>query len=255
MPSKAKKRHRMCVITSIVSDYTAKWVAGALRLFELLMRLACMKSVVLFFATAAVTLSQQTEIQDGLFVRVTSESSVVVSRPPLRYPKQAMAELLDGTVVVKAAVDSAGRVRDVAVVSGPDAFREAAMESVRQWRFVAGAGEREVRLEYHIPAQNLSDLEKLRGAMGAFQSKAPKAPRLPLAGRTVKDIQFLGFGVDAQEAVYERMGIKVGDVLSNDGMDRAQEDLRKLDPKIQFKVLSIGDTDAVLILFRETAHR
>jgi hypothetical protein len=51
------------------------------------------------------------------------------------------------------------------------------------------------------------------------------------------------------------MGIKVGDTLSNEGMDRAEEGLRKLDPKIQFKVLSLGDTEALLILFRETAKK
>jgi hypothetical protein len=82
-----------------------------------------------------------------------------------------------------------------------------------------------------------------------------RTPRKPLAGRTVKDIQFLGIGIDAQEAVYERMGIKAGDVLSNESMDRAQEGLRQLDPKIQFKVLSVGDAEALVILFRETARR
>ena len=71
----------------------------------------------------------------------------------------------------------------------------------------------------------------------------------------MKDIEFPGIGVELQEDVYGRTGIKVGDVLSNEGMDRAQEDLRKLDPRIQFQVLSVGDTDAVLILFRETARR
>ena len=69
-------------------------------------------------------------------------------------------------------------------------------------------------------------------------------PRRPLAGRVVKDIQFVG--ADRTTPI----AIKVGDTLSNESMDRAQEDLRKLDPKIQFKVLSIGDDQAMIILFR-----
>jgi TonB family protein len=212
-----------------------------------------MKSAVLLLATAAVAWTQQAEIQDGLFVHVLSDPSVIVSRPPLRYPKQAMKELSEGTIVLKAALDPAGRVRDVAIVSGPVAFHEAARDSVRQWQFVPGLSEREVSLQYRIPAQEQSSFETLRRALGGQQSTT--TPRRPLAGRTVKGIQFLGIGLEAQEPVYERIGIKTGDVLDNEGMDRAQEQLRKLDPKIQFKVLSIGDTDAVLILFRENNGR
>jgi hypothetical protein len=214
-----------------------------------------MKPAALFFATATLAFAQPTEIQDGLFVRVTSDPAVIVSRPPLRYPKQAMAGLLQGTIVAKASVDGAGHVKDVAIVSGPEPFHEAAIESIKRWVFVSGAAERQVSLEYRIPTQDLSAVERVAGPIGAFQSQAPKPPRLPLAGRTVKDIQFMGVGIESQEAVYEQMAIKVGDVLSNDGMDRAQEALRKLDPKIQFKVLSVGDTEAVLILFRETVRR
>jgi TonB family protein len=197
---------------------------------------------------AGLGLAQQAEIQDGLFARVTSDTSVIKSRPPLRYPKQAMSELLQGTVVAKANVDPAGLVRDVAIVSGPEAFREAATEAIRQFRFIPGASEQQVSIEYRIPAQDFAGL-------GAFEGKTPAGPRKPLAGRTVKAIQFMGVPLQDQEAVFEKMGIKSGDTLSNDGMDRAQEELRKVDPKIQFKVWSIGDTEAVVILFRETARR
>jgi TonB family protein len=225
------------------------------RLFQRWQRLPFVKSAVLLIAAAVLALSQQTEIQDGLLIRVTSDPSAIVWRSPLRYPKQAMAEFLQGTVVVRAAVDSAGRVRGVTLVSGPDAFRQTVIAAVKQWLFVAGPAEQQVSIEFRIPAQDLSAVEKAKAAIGGFQSTVPKPPRRPLAGRTVTDIQFLGIGVDAQEAVYERMGIKVGDTLSNEGMDRAEEGLRKLDPKIQFKVLSLGDTEALLILFRETAKK
>ena len=212
-----------------------------------------MKSAALAILTAGLAFCQQTEIQDGLFVRVTSDTSAIAGHPPLRYPKQAMAELLQGTVVAKAAVDAAGRVGEVVIVSGPSALHAAAMEAVKQFRFVPGAVERQVSLEYRIPAQNISALENAQTAIAGLQGRLPKAPRKPLAGRTVKGIQFLGVGVDAQEAVYEQMDIKNGDLLTNEGMDRAEESLRKLDPKIQFKVLSVGDSDAIVILFRETA--
>jgi len=211
-----------------------------------------MKGAVLWFTAAALALAQPAEIQDGLFVRVTSDLSVIVSRPPLRYPKEAMANLLQGTVVLKASVDDAGRVRNAAVLSGPEAFHTAAIEAVKQWRFVSGPAERQVSIEYKIPAKSLDALESTKAVIAASLSKAPRQPRAPLAGRTVKEIQFLGVGQEAQKPIQDAIAIKVGDTLSNDSMDRAQENLRKLDPKIQFKVLSVGDTEAVVILFRET---
>jgi hypothetical protein len=88
-----------------------------------------MKFAVLVLATGAVALAQQTEIQDGLFVRVTSDSS--------------------------------------AIVRGPGAFYDAVIESVKQWRFVPGATERQVNIEFRIPAQNLAVVEKGAGAVGS----------------------------------------------------------------------------------------
>jgi len=213
-----------------------------------------MKSAVLLLTVAAVAFGQTTEIQDGLLVRLTSDPAVIVRRTPLRYPKQAMAEGLQGTVTMKVTVDSAGRVRSAVASGGLEALRPAAIEAVSQWMFVPGVAEHQVSIEYRIPTQNTNEAADTFKVIADALSKAPKEPRRPLAGRTVTGIQFLGVAANAQSAVLERVGIKAGDALSNEGMDRAQEELRNLDPKIQFKVLSIADDRALVILFRESTR-
>lgn len=214
-----------------------------------------MKPAVLLLTLVTVALAQSTEIQDGMLARLTSDPAVIVRRTPLRYPKQAMAEAIQGTVTMKVAVDAAGRVRSATATGGPDALRPATLEAVNQWLFVPGAAEHQVSIEYRIPAKDAGEAADTFKVIADALSKAPKEPRRPLAGRAVTGIQFLGIPTDARPAVLERIAIKVGDTLSNEGMDRAQEELRKLDPKIQFKVLSVGDDKAQVILFRESgAH-
>jgi TonB family protein len=190
----------------------------------------------------AIALAQTSEIQDGLLVRVTLGASTIVRRTPLRYPRQAMAERVQGVVTVKADVDREGRVRSATALSGPELLRAAAVEAVGQWQFVAGPAEQQVNIEYSIPHE-LPVIQKTPG------------PRKPLAGRKVRDIMFLGIPESDRPEVLKRVAIQAGDVLANDAMDRAEENLRKLDPGIQFKVLSIGDDLAQIILFKVTAKR
>lgn len=166
-----------------------------------------------------------------------------------------MQSLVQGTVVVNATVDARGRISGVSVVSGPALLRDAVAASVKQWEFVPGpAGERQVSVEFRIPGLDAVTLEARSKQMEA-QIKGPRPPRRPLAGRTVKNVMFLGVPEDARDEALSRLNIRVGDVLSNEGMDRGEGELRKYDSKIQFKVLSIGEADAEIILFRETARK
>ena len=204
---------------------------------------------------AAVTApAQQPDIQDGLLVRIVSDLSAVTRRTPLYYPKDAMAQLVQGTVVVRATVDSAGKVTSAAAVSGPELLTAAVLSSVKQWLFKPGANAREeqVSVEFRIPALDLVALEARSRAL-ADQLKSPRTPRKPLAGRVVKGITVLGIAPENREKALELIAIHTGDQLSNEAMDRAEEALRQFDKRIQFKVWSLGDTDAEIILFRENA--
>jgi TonB family protein len=59
-----------------------------------------------------------------------------ISCPQPRYPEEARHQRIQGTVVLLATIDQEGTVRDLRVVSSPDVrLTEAAMESVRSWRY------------------------------------------------------------------------------------------------------------------------
>ena len=74
------------------------------------------------------------------------------------YPPQALAQHVQGAVVLDVKILSNGRVGDIVVRSGDALLTEAAVEAVRQWRFTPDSGptvERETRvtIKFTLPAQ------------------------------------------------------------------------------------------------------
>ena len=51
------------------------------------------------------------------------------------YPPAAKAQGISGTVELDATIAKDGAVKDLRVVSGPAELRQAAMQSVRTWRY------------------------------------------------------------------------------------------------------------------------
>jgi TonB family protein len=62
------------------------------------------------------------------------QPKVILRVDPI-YPPQAKIDNIEGTVVVSALIDEEGRVKDAIVVSGHSMLRDAALESVCQWRY------------------------------------------------------------------------------------------------------------------------
>jgi protein TonB len=54
---------------------------------------------------------------------------------PLVYPEPARRIGLHGEVVIECQIDTSGRVVDAHVLAGPPLLREAALETVQQWRY------------------------------------------------------------------------------------------------------------------------
>jgi TonB family protein len=59
----------------------------------------------------------------------------LIYSPPLIYPSYARQANIEGVVVMDALVDGTGKVTDVSVVSGPIALQQAAMETVRGFKY------------------------------------------------------------------------------------------------------------------------
>src|SRR5262249_29371354 len=69
------------------------------------------------------------------------------------YPENLMKQGLKGTVSVDVALDSAGLVADAHVLSGPQEFRKAALQSVLDWHFTreAANSNRQVTIGFEPP--------------------------------------------------------------------------------------------------------
>src|SRR5262249_16637324 len=67
-------------------------------------------------------------------IKVLGEQKLIYSTKPM-YPAVARQSNTQGVVVVSADIDTKGNVTNTKAVSGPLSLREAAMESVRQWKY------------------------------------------------------------------------------------------------------------------------
>lgn len=74
------------------------------------------------------------------------------TKPP-RYPAEMRAQAVSGAVMVAIVIDESGKVMAAEVrKSSHDAFRDPALEAVREWTFVpAKAGGKAVRARVNIP--------------------------------------------------------------------------------------------------------
>ena len=60
---------------------------------------------------------------------------LLISKAPIVYPIDAKKAHVSGTVVLQATISTDGLIEDLQVVSGPEMLQQAALDSVRQWRY------------------------------------------------------------------------------------------------------------------------
>ena len=72
---------------------------------------------------------------DVPFVPETTSTSLLIHRVEPEYPAQALAQRLEGAVVLQAWVGKDGTVRDVKLLTGYFLLGRAAFDAVKQWRF------------------------------------------------------------------------------------------------------------------------
>ena len=59
----------------------------------------------------------------------------LISKVAPKYPPEAKAARIQGTVVLDAVIDKSGRVDDLKVVSGPSELQQSSMDAVRHWKY------------------------------------------------------------------------------------------------------------------------
>jgi len=84
-------------------------------------------------ASGASTASKTPTTRAVVPGNVTAAAIVTQTRP--EYPPQAMANHVQGEVVLHAVIDKEGKISEVQVLSGDDLLAQSAIEAVRQWRY------------------------------------------------------------------------------------------------------------------------
>ncbi|HEY3626670.1 MAG TPA: TonB family protein [Terracidiphilus sp.] len=68
-------------------------------------------------------------------VKISSADGLLVKKVPPDYPLEAKLVRLEGTVVLRAVIDSSGEVAEVNAVSGPPLLESAAVDAVKHWQY------------------------------------------------------------------------------------------------------------------------
>jgi TonB family protein len=175
-------------------------------------------------------------VMDGPGVTVDLGNAGIMHRTGIGYPLSARGPRVEGTVIVEAALDTAGNVVDAHVVSGPTELRRAVLQSVLQWHFAndSGANTRQVRVTFtNLPPTSIETsltittpggpareaarrTEAIGGVLGGVVNGVPTPNRPSFAGKTLKQINIQGLTDDARARLGSRLPVHVGDILSDD---------------------------------------
>ena len=107
------------------------------------------------------------------------------------YPHRAVEQRIEGDVVLDLTVDDRGEVSDARVVSGPEALRRAALESVLQWHFSPEklrSTSAQAVLRFTAPTEiELRDATALKGALAVatLKTREPDSREYTLTYRRV----------------------------------------------------------------------
>ena len=192
-----------------------------------------------WFVTAAIPLHAQSQTAtDGPGVTVNLAGVQMLHRPPLNYPAKALADGVEGTVVVQAHVAANGEVIDDSILSGPDALRKDIQQAVLSWHFDGsmGSATRVVNITFAKPPQP----SQPSVAMVPMTSAAPAPAAVQLMARrnaifadhpspTVSEIVIDGLPDEAANRLRSLLPAHAGDTLTPDLRQKVAEVVKQFD--------------------------
>ncbi len=202
-----------------------------------------------WFVTGAIPLHAQSQIAtDGPGVTVNLAGAQMLHRPPLRYPAKALADGVEGTVVVQAHVAANGEVIDDSILSGPDALRKDVQQAVLSWHFdgSTGSANRVVNITFAKPAQP----SQPSVAMVPMTSAAPAPPAVRLIESNgyalavppspkLSEIVVEGLPEEAADRLRSQLPVRVGDAWTPDLRQKTFEAARNFDEHL---LVSLNNT-------------
>jgi TonB family protein len=225
-----KRRHLKQRVVSIVREVRM----SKARLVSTFAASAAMLAGVCWMITGALPLTAAPQnVNDAPGVTVATGSTPLIHRSPVRYPAEAIAKGVQGSVTVQAKLGSDGSVVDASVVSGPDELRKAALESVLNWHFdrSAAGGSQQVSISFTLPPQSA-------GIPGA---PAPVAVMPALANsepKSIRSIVVAGLSEEAQRELLAQLPFHEGDTMSSADLAKLTSAVRSFDSHL---MVSLGD--------------
>ena len=156
----------------------------------------------------------------------------LLHRAQLEYPGEALANKIEGTVVLEARLDAKGVVRDARVLSGPDLLRAAALKSVLDWHY---------SMDKRVPPIVEIEIEfKLTKDRIVVTKTAP-------AAGTLKSIDFQAVYGKLKEKVLAKLALKVGDSISAGLHPQIVQAVRSVDEHLQVRIGTIGGDTHIVV--------
>lgn len=171
---------------------------------------------------------------DSAGVAVELNGATLLHRAPIAYPESARAKSMRGSVHVDITLDASGNVSDAHVVSGPEEFRRAVLQSVLQWHFAhetAGV-HRQVAISFEPPAGSPPATSLVRESSFAAPASvaimdAPfRQADVPHAARI---INVVGLSDSLKTELLGKLSVQPGDTIDAAARDRITKAVREFD--------------------------
>jgi TonB family protein len=189
-------------------------------------------------STAQTPAQTAATVADGPGVAVLDTGIAVMHRDPVSRPSGS--DLLGGTVIVQAMLDSKGEVIDARVISGPEEFRRATLQSVLQWHYVnqpAPPASVEVQVKF-VPLQipENSQQPNYRTADAAVAARSG----------TLKYIEISGASADLVQKVRDALPVREGDQIGRTNMPQISAAVRQIDEHFRVGLFTAQNGEATL---------
>jgi TonB family protein len=221
-----RRRHLKQRVIAVVQEIRM----SKTRLISTLTAGLAMLAAACWLVTAAFPLAAEPQVvADGAGVAVEMNGAQLMHRTPVRYPADAIAKSVQGTVVTQVRLAADGTVVDASVVSGPDELRKAVLQSVLSWHFSKdlGGSTRTVSVSFQLPAQDT-----------AAAAVAAVRPNLEVRRETLQtaidashiaSIEVRGLSDQARSDLLAALPVHVGDAVSAELLAKTHEAARAFD--------------------------
>jgi TonB family protein len=223
-----------------------------------------------WFITGAVSLSAAPQmVTDSLGVSVNLNGSQLMHRSPVAYPADALAKGVEGTVVVQVKLNADGEVGDANVLSGPDALRRSALQSVLTWHFDKSEAltTRLVNIDFVKPATPVVVTPTVTTSAAVVAPTAVftpeigggrggagvRSPQLGTTKATIRAIDVIGLSDAAKSQLLGLLPVHVGDTFSPETFPQVMQAVHGFDEHLMVSANASSSSEETLRIVAQQA--